>query len=120
MHLTELIYRTPYWPTWPLIQVTQRCTHNSSKLCTMYRGVPFLMQSMKWMDEDLRELMRELKTFLELLTCDCEPNTLHTSSRQPTVPFLPRKQQILDSLQEAIDHADFDAMTRRRQQKRGL
>lgn len=86
----------------------------------MHRGVPFLMQSMKWMDEDLRELMRELKTFLELLTCDCEPNTLHTSSRQPTVPFLPRKQQILDALQDAIDHADIDAMARRRQQKQGL
>ena len=33
--------------------------------------------------------------------------------------FFSRKQQILDALQEAIDHADIDAMTRR-QQKQGL
>jgi hypothetical protein len=31
-----------------------------------------------------------------------------------------RKQQLLDTLQKAIDHADIDAMALRRQQKRGL
>ena len=292
MHLSEPVYRNPYWPTWPLIQITQGCTHNSCKFCTMYRDVPFRMQPMEWIKEDLRELqasdphaktiqllsanplalsydrlmprlelikkylpelehiyaatrvtdiknktveqlrklkeigvneislgvesgddwtlqrinkgytsqdileqchkleeagieywmtflngvagrehshehavnsalifnqcrpmlvgsggltlfpgtplleeaergeftplderelMQELKTFLELLTCDCEVNTHHTSSlRIPTGPFLSRKQQILDALQEAIDHADIDAMALRRQQKRGL
>lgn len=292
MHFSEPVYRNPYWPTWPLIQITQGCTHNSCKFCTMYRDVPFRMQPMEWIEEDLcelqasdphaktiqllsanplalsydrlmprlelikkylpelehiyaatrvtdiknktveqlrklkeigvneislgvesgddwtlqrinkgytsqdileqchkleeagiaywmtflngvagrehshehavnsalifnqcrpmlvgsggltlfpgtplleeaergeftpldeRELMQELKTFLELLTCDCEVNTHHTSSlRVITGPFLPRKQQILDALQEAIDHADIDAMTRHRQQKRGL
>ncbi len=34
--------------------------------------------------------------------------------------FLSRKQQILYALQDAIDHADSDAMALRRQQKRGL
>ncbi len=292
MHFSEPVYRNPYWPTWPLIQITQGCTHNSCKFCTMYRDVPFRMQPIEWIEEDLRELqasdphaktiqllsanplalsydrlmprlelikkylpelehiyaatrvtdiknktveqlrklkeigvneislgvesgddwtlqrinkgytsqdileqchkleeagiaywmtflngvagrehshehavnsalifnqcrpmlvgsggltffpgtplleeaergeftplderelMQELKTFLKLLTCDCEVNTHHTSSLQViTGPFLPRKQQILDALQEAIDHADIDAMTRRRQQKRGL
>ena len=292
MHFSEPVYRNPYWPTWPLIQITQGCTHNSCKFCTMYRDVPFRMQPMEWIEEDLRELqasdphaktiqllsanplalsydrlmprlelikkylpelehiyaatrvsdiknktveqlrklkeigvneislgvesgddwtlqrinkgytsqdileqchkldeagiaywmtflngvagrehshehavnsalifnqcrpmlvgsggltlfpgtplleeaergeftplderelMQELKTFLELLTCDCEVNTHHTSSlRVITGPFLPRKKQILDALQEAIDHADIDAMTRRRQQKQGL
>ena len=292
MHFSEPVYRNPYWPTWPLIQITQGCTHNSCKFCTMYRDVPFRMQPMEWIEEDLRELqasdphaktiqllsanplalsydrlmprlelikkylpelehiyaatrvsdiknktveqlrklkeigvneislgvesgddwtlqrinkgytsqdileqchkldeagiaywmtflngvagrehshehavnsalifnqcrpmlvgsggltlfpgtplleeaergeftplderelMQELKTFLELLTCDCEVNTHHTSSlRVITGPFLPRKQQILDALQEAIDHADIDAMTHHRQQKRGL
>ena len=292
MHLSEPVYRNPYWPTWPLIQITQGCTHNSCKFCTMYRDVPFRMQPMGWIEEDLRELqasdphaktiqllsanplalsydrlmprlelikkylpelehiyaatrvtdiknktveqlrklkeigvneislgvesgddwtlqrinkgytsqdileqchkleeagieywmtflngvagrehshehavnsalifnqcrpmlvgsggltlfpgtplleeaergeftplnerelMQELKIFLELLTCDFEVNTHHTSSlRVPTGPFLSRKQQILDALQEAIDHADIDAMALRRQQKRGL
>ncbi len=291
MHLTEPVYRNPYWPTWPLIQITQSCTHNSCKFCTMYRDVPFRMQPMEWLEEDLRELqvlapnaktiqllsanplalsfdrlmprlqlirkylpnlqhmyaatrvddiknktieqlkalrdigvdeislgvesgddwtlqrvnkgytaqdileqchkldeagirywmtflngvagrehshdhavhsaeifnqchpmlvgtggltlfpgtplleevgrgeftplderemMQELHTFLQHLTCDCELNTHHTSTLHLTGPFLPRKQQLLDALQDAIDHADIDALARVRQQKRGL
>lgn len=291
MHLTEPVYRNPYWTTWPLIQITQSCTHNSCKFCTMYRDVPFRMQPMEWLEEDLRELqvlapnaktvqllsanplalsfdrlmprlqlirkylpnlqhmyaatrvddiknktieqlkalrdigvdeislgvesgddwtlqrvnkgytaqdileqchkldeagirywmtflngvagrehshdhavhsaeifnqchpmlvgtggltlfpgtplleeagrggftplderemMQELHTFLQHLTCDCELNTHHTSTLHLTGPFLPRKQQLLDALQDAIDHADIDALARVRQQKRGL
>lgn len=291
MHLTEPVYRNPYWPTWPLIQITQSCTHNSCKFCTMYRDVPFRIQPMEWIEEDLRELqvltpnaktiqllsanplalsfdrlmprlqlirkylpnlqhmyaatrvddiknktidqlkalrdigvdeislgvesgddwtlqrinkgytsqdileqchkldeagirywmtflngvagrehshdhavhsaeifnqchpmlvgtggltlfpgtplleeagrgeftplderemMQELHTFLQHLTCDCELNTHHTSTLHLTGPFLPRKQQLLDALQDAIDHADIDALARVRQQKRGL
>lgn len=291
MHFTEPVYRNPYWPTFPLIQITQGCTHNSCKFCTMYKDVPFRMQPMEWIEEDLKELratvphaktiqllsanpmaltydrlmprlelirkylpelehmytatrvsdlknksvdelrrlrevglneislgvesgddwtlqrinkgysaqdilvqchkleeagiaywmtflngvagrehshehavnsalifnqckpmlvgtggltlfpgtplleeaqrgeftplteqelMEELKTFLELLTCDCELNTHHTSSLYLSEPFLPRKKQILDALQDAIDHADLDAMAARRANKRGL
>lgn len=56
MHFTEPLYRNPYWPTWPLIQITQGCTHNSCKFCTMYKDVPFRMQPMEWLEEDLKEL----------------------------------------------------------------
>ena len=56
MHFTEPLYRNPYWPTWPLIQITQGCTHNSCKFCTMYRDVPFRMQPMDLLEEDLKEL----------------------------------------------------------------
>lgn len=291
MHLTEPVYRNPYWPTWPLIQITQSSTHNSCKFCTMYRDVPFRMQPMEWLEEDLRELqdlapnaktiqllsanplalsfdrlmprlqlirkylpnlqhmyaatrvddiknktieqlkalrdigvdeispgvesgddwtlqrvnkgytaqdileqchkldeagirywmtflngvagrehshdhavhsaeifnqchpmlvgtggltlfpgtplleeagrgeftplderemMQELHTFLQHLTCDCELNTHHTSTLHLTGPFLPSKQQLLDALQDAIDHADIDALARVHQHKRGL
>lgn len=56
MHFTDPVYRNPYWPTWPLVQITQGCTHNSCKFCTMYCDVPFRMQPMDWLEEDLREL----------------------------------------------------------------
>ena len=56
MHFTDTVYRNPYWPTFPLLQVTQGCTHNSCKFCTMYKGVPFKLQPMEWIEEDLREL----------------------------------------------------------------
>ena len=56
MHFTDTVYRNPYWPTFPLLQITQGCTHNSCKFCTMYKGVPFKVQPMEWIEEDLKEL----------------------------------------------------------------
>lgn len=58
MHLTEPVYRNPYWPTFPLLQITAGCTHNSCKFCTMYKDVPFRMQPMTLIEEDLQELAR--------------------------------------------------------------
>ena len=59
MHFTDPVYRNPYWPTWPLIQITQSCTHNKCKFCTMYKGVPFHMQPMDLLEQDLLELQAE-------------------------------------------------------------
>ena len=56
MHFTGTVYRNPYWPTWPLLEITQGCTHNNCKFCTMYRDVPFKMSPMEWIEEDLKEL----------------------------------------------------------------
>ena len=291
MHFTEPVYRNPYWPTWPLIQITQGCTHNRCKFCTMYKDVPFRMQPIDWLEQDLkelraaaphaktiqllsanplaptydrlmprlelireylpelehmycatrvsdlknktveqlrrlkevgvdeislgvesgddwtlqrinkgytaqdileqchkleeagirywmtflngvagrehshehavnsalifnqckpmlvgtggltlfpgtplleearrgeftplteRELMLELKDFLEALTCDCELNTHHTSSMNLSGPFLARKQQILEDLQYGLDHFDMDELTNIRQNKQTL
>ncbi len=56
MHFTDTVYRNPYWPTFPLLQITQGCTHNVCSFCTMYRNVDFRMQPMEWIEEDLQEL----------------------------------------------------------------
>ena len=56
MHFTGTVYRNPYWPTWPLLEITQGCTHNKCKFCTMYKDVPFKMSPMEWIEEDLREI----------------------------------------------------------------
>ncbi len=56
MHFTDTVYRNPYWPTCPLLQITQGCTHNSCKFCTMYKDVPFKLQPMEWIEADLQEL----------------------------------------------------------------
>ncbi len=56
MHFTGTVYRNPYWPTWPLLEITQGCTHNRCKFCTMYKDVPFKISPMEWIEEDLREL----------------------------------------------------------------
>ena len=56
MHFTEPVYRNPYWPTWPLLEVTHSCTHNKCKFCTMYKGVRFGMAPMEQIEADLAEL----------------------------------------------------------------
>ena len=56
MHFTGTVYRNPYWPTFPLLQITQGCTHNKCKFCTMYRDVPFKVQPMEWIEQDLQEI----------------------------------------------------------------
>ena len=59
--------------------------------------------------------------FLELLTCDCELNTHHTSSMNLTGPdFLKRKPQILETLRYGIEHFDMDKLTRIRNNKHTL
>ncbi len=56
MHFTGTVYRNPYWETFPLLQITQSCAHNRCKFCTMYRDVPFKLQPMEWIEQDLQEI----------------------------------------------------------------
>ncbi len=56
MHFTEPVYRNPYWPTWPLLEITRGCTHNRCKFCTMYKDLHFATAPMGQIEEDLREL----------------------------------------------------------------
>lgn len=60
MHFTEPVYRNPYWPTWPLLEVTAGCTHNRCKFCTMYKGVRFDVRPLDDIEADLRELAAEM------------------------------------------------------------
>ncbi|MCR5681891.1 MAG: radical SAM protein [Clostridiales bacterium] len=72
MHYTGTVYRNPYWPTWPLLEITQGCTHNRCKFCTMYRDVPFRVSPTEWIEEDLKELAgmdRNAKT-IQLLSAN--------------------------------------------------
>ena len=80
MHFTGTVYRNPYWPTFPLLQITQGCTHNSCKFCTMYRDVKFKMQPLEWVEEDLRELAEIAPdaTTIQLLSANPLPAELLT------------------------------------------
>ena len=90
---------------------------------TLFPGTPLLEEAERGEFTPLteRELMQELLTFLELLTCDCALNTHHTSSMNLTGPnFLKRKPQILEALRYGIEHFDMDELTNIRQNKRTL
>lgn len=56
MHYTGTLYRNPYEPPSPLLEITQGCTHNKCKFCTMYRDVPFRPSPIEWVEEDLAEI----------------------------------------------------------------
>ena len=56
MHYTGTLYRNPYEPPSPLLEITQSCTHNKCKFCTMYKDVPFRPSPIEWVREDLAEI----------------------------------------------------------------
>ncbi len=56
MHYTGTLYRNPYEPPSPLLEITQGCTHNRCRFCTMYREVPFRPSPIEWIEEDLAEI----------------------------------------------------------------
>ncbi|MCR5202059.1 MAG: radical SAM protein [Lachnospiraceae bacterium] len=72
MHFTGTVYRNPYWPTFPLLQISQGCTHNKCKFCTMYKDVDFRLQPMEWIEEDLKEIatMAPNSTTIQLLSAN--------------------------------------------------
>lgn len=55
MHFTGTVYRNPYWPAWPLLEITQGCTHNSCTVCNMYQNIPFRMLALSEIEEYLQQ-----------------------------------------------------------------
>lgn len=92
MHFTEPVYRNPYWPTFPLLQVTQGCTHNRCKFCTMYKDVRFRPQPMELIEEDLQELAKLV------------PNakTIQLLSANPLVMTYNKLRPILEKINEYL------------------
>ena len=88
MHFTGTVYRNPYWPTWPLLEITQGCTHNKCKFCTMYKDVSFRMSPMEWIEEDLQELAQT----------DPDATTIQLLSANPLVLSYDRLSPILEMI----------------------
>ena len=58
MKYTGTTYRPSYEADSLLVQVTQGCSHKRCSYCTMYRDVPFAVESMEQIEHDLREARR--------------------------------------------------------------
>ncbi len=97
MHFTEPVYRNPYWPTFPLLQVTQGCTHNRCKFCTMYKDVRFRPQPMELIEEDLQELAKLV------------PNakTIQLLSANPLVMTYNKLRPILEKINEYLPEIEY-------------
>jgi len=56
MHYTGTIYRPPVEAKTILLQVTVGCSHDSCTFCSMYKDVPFRIEPIEQIEEDLREV----------------------------------------------------------------
>ena len=90
MHFTGTVYRNPYWPTFPLLEITQGCTHNKCKFCTMYRDVPFRMSPMEWIEEDLREIAEIAPDATTIQLLSANPLALSFEKLEPILKMINR------------------------------
>lgn len=97
MHFTGTVYRNPYWPTWPLLEITQGCTHNKCKFCTMYKEVPFRMSPTEWIEEDLRELGES----------DPNARTIQLLSANPLVLSYDKLVQIFELIRKYLPKMEY-------------
>ncbi len=101
MHFTGTVYRNPYWPTFPLLEITQGCTHNKCKFCTMYRDVPFRMSPMEWIEEDLQELSQIAPDATTIQLLSANPLALTFDKLEPILKminhYLPKMECIYAS-----------------------
>lgn len=69
MHYTETVFRPPFEASSLLLQVTVGCSHNRCTFCTMYRDVPFRIEPLEQIEQDLEEAQayqpRVRRVFLE-------------------------------------------------------
>ena len=111
MHFTEPVYRNPYWPTWPLIQITQSCTHNRCKFCTMYKGIPFRMQPLADIEADAAEiasLMPEART-IQLLSAN--PLAMSFEKLMPRLQIIKKYLPKLEHMYTATRVSDLKNKT---------
>lgn len=91
---------------------------------TLFPGTPLLEEAEKGEFTPLseKEMLIELRTFVEHLTCDCTFITHHTvSGKNLTGPdFLSRKDKIIAALDHEINHGDLDMMAAIRKSKQTL
>ena len=97
MHFTGTVYRNPYWPTWPLLEITQGCTHNKCKFCTMYKEVPFRMSPMEWIEEDLQELAK----------MDPDARTIQLLSANPLVLSYDKLAPIFEMIHKYLPKMEY-------------
>ena len=90
---------------------------------TLFPGTPLLEEAQRGEFDPLteKEMLEELKLFVENLSCDCSFITHHTVAANLTGPnFLSRKEEIVAALDNAIKHGDMDMMAAIRRNKRTL
>lgn len=103
MHYTGTVYRNPYEPPSPLLEITQGCSHNKCKFCNMYSDVKFQPSPMEWIEEDIKEIASVYPRIdrLQLLSAD------------PFVLSFERLDEICDLIHEHLPNVKIMTMAAR-------
>ena len=103
MHYTGTVYRNPYEPTSPLLEITQGCSHNKCKFCNMYSSVRFQPSPMEWIEQDINEI------------ASVYPNThrLQLLSADPFVLSFERLNEICDMIHQYLPKIEIMTMAAR-------
>ena len=111
MHFTEPVYRNPYWPTWPLIQITQSCTHNRCKFCTMYKGIPFRMQPLEDIEADAAEIASVMPDARTIQLLSANPLAMSYDNLMPRLQIIKKHLPKLEHMYTATRVSDLKNKT---------
>lgn len=103
MHYTGTVYRNPYDPPSPLLEITQGCSHNKCKFCNMYSAVKYNPSPMGWIEEDLAEIA----SFYP------ETNRLQLLSADPFALSFKRLDAICDLVHKYLPNIEIMTMAAR-------
>ncbi len=99
MHFTGTIWRPPYEAWSALLQVTEGCTHNKCKFCTLYNGVPnFRVSPVTEIEDDLRELYTAAPDVTRLFLVGANPFALSAERLKQIANLSKQYLQRLDSI----------------------
>lgn len=103
MHYTGTVYRNPYEPPSPLLEITQGCSHNKCKFCNMYSSVKYQPSPMDWIEEDIREIASVYP----------ETDRLQLLSADPFVLSFNRLNEICDLIHKYLPNIEIMTMAAR-------
>ncbi|BCG61131.1 radical SAM protein [Paenibacillus sp. URB8-2] len=76
MKYTGPVYRPPFEANSLLLQVTVGCSHNECSFCTMYSDVPFQIETMEQIEQDLWEARRVYPKVNRIFLVNADPFAL--------------------------------------------
>lgn len=56
MHYTGTLYRNPYEPPSPMLEITQGCSHNTCLFCTYFKDQKFRKSTIEEIEADIKEI----------------------------------------------------------------
>jgi len=103
MHYTGTVYRNPYEPPSPLLEITQGCSHNKCKFCNMYSDVKFQPSPMEWIEQDI----------MEIASFYPDTHRLQLLSADPFVLSFERLNEICDLIHKHLPKIEIMTMAAR-------